>query len=334
MALNLTAIVCNYNYGTLLPRALNALLQSQRPPDEIIVVDDGSTDDSRGVITEFAARESTIRVIWHEQNRGWHAGTAGALAIATGDWIYSGAADDYVLPGFFAKAMALAEAHPHLGIVQGQVVSVDPAGRELCVDGLEMFTEPVVLTPARYLHEVLDVIPPTHSLASGTLFRRDALNAVGGMRVELGSFSDTFAIRTLGLREGAAYLPERAAVWLVAANTMSQTTRSHPERAWRIAERAAALMRSAAFREIFPADHVDRWQRSFQRAVVREQLKTAIDGYQAVQACSREQSAHCGPVTRLFVGLLRRLMTAAYLLQFRLLERSLAARIRQQARDP
>ena len=52
----LSAVVPNYNHGALLPRALGALLAQGRPPDEIVVVDDGSTDDSLNIPAGFAAR--------------------------------------------------------------------------------------------------------------------------------------------------------------------------------------------------------------------------------------------------------------------------------------
>jgi cupin fold WbuC family metalloprotein len=46
----LTAIICNYNHGHFVSRAIEAMLNQSRPVDEFIIVDDGSTDDSVSII--------------------------------------------------------------------------------------------------------------------------------------------------------------------------------------------------------------------------------------------------------------------------------------------
>jgi glycosyltransferase involved in cell wall biosynthesis len=48
-----SAIIPNYNHGHLLPKAVAALQAQCVRPSEIIIVDDGSTDDSRAVITQL-----------------------------------------------------------------------------------------------------------------------------------------------------------------------------------------------------------------------------------------------------------------------------------------
>ena len=66
----LSVVLPNYNHGDVIARALEALLHQERRPDEIVVVDDASTDDSRDVIARFAARSASIRVLVNEQNQG------------------------------------------------------------------------------------------------------------------------------------------------------------------------------------------------------------------------------------------------------------------------
>ena len=46
-------------------------------------------------------------------------------------------------------------------------------------------------------------------------------------------------------------------------------------------------MRSDAFRDLFPADYVDRWAKGFQQSIAHEQLNQAIEGNQAFQTCRR-----------------------------------------------
>ena len=57
----LSVVMPNYNHAKFLPRALDSLLGQTRPPDEILVLDDGSTDDSRAILERVAGREPLIR---------------------------------------------------------------------------------------------------------------------------------------------------------------------------------------------------------------------------------------------------------------------------------
>ncbi|HZV78570.1 MAG TPA: glycosyltransferase family A protein, partial [Candidatus Binatus sp.] len=66
----LSVILPNYNHGALLPRSLGALIQQSLPPHEILVIDDGSTDNSVAVIEAYGRRSDRIRLIRHMANRG------------------------------------------------------------------------------------------------------------------------------------------------------------------------------------------------------------------------------------------------------------------------
>jgi hypothetical protein len=256
----LSAVVCNYNHGKYLRRALDAMTAQTRPPDELIVVDDGSTDESDAVLREFVAGHPETVVIRNEGNQGFHAAFARGLAAASGTHVYSGAADDRVMPEFFARAMEWAARYPHAGLICGRVLAVDPEGRRLSVDDIEMWPEARYVPPAAFLSEYLEVAPPTHSVGAAFLFRTDALRAVGGFRAELGAWSDTFASRALGLEHGACWLAQDCTLWTILPGSMAAAHQGSVERALGVVRRAAALMRSSEFRSLFPADHVDRWE--------------------------------------------------------------------------
>jgi len=66
----LSVVLPNYNHAKLIGRALEALLAQGRAADEIIVIDDGSTDDSVRVIDRFAGRAPSIRVLQNANNTG------------------------------------------------------------------------------------------------------------------------------------------------------------------------------------------------------------------------------------------------------------------------
>ena len=76
----LTAVVCTYNHGQYLRRALHAIVSQSRPPDELIVVDDGSTDHTPSVLDEFQSSHPGTIVVRSPRNVGFHAAFASVYA--------------------------------------------------------------------------------------------------------------------------------------------------------------------------------------------------------------------------------------------------------------
>src|SRR5215831_11062210 len=121
----LSVILPNYNHGLLLPRATRALLAQERPPDEIIIVDDGSSDNSRAVIEELTYASPKLRVLWNGTNRGAIPALNRGIEAASGRYVYLAAADDWIMPGFFKLALAALEGNPVCGLFCGESVLVD-----------------------------------------------------------------------------------------------------------------------------------------------------------------------------------------------------------------
>jgi glycosyltransferase involved in cell wall biosynthesis len=115
----LSVVLPNYNHAKFVGRALTALIRQKRAADEIIVIDDGSTDDSLDVIHGIAARAPAIRVLRNEKNIGVIATLQRGLESARGDYVYFAASDDWVFPDFFALALRQLEANPGVGLYCG-----------------------------------------------------------------------------------------------------------------------------------------------------------------------------------------------------------------------
>src|SRR5271170_6159645 len=121
----LSVVLPNYNHGKLIGRALRALLAQERAPDEIIVIDDGSTDDSLGVIRQFAAAAPAIKILVNPTNIGVIPTLERGLQAARGRYVYFAASDDWVLPGFFACALQRLEADPEIGLFCGEAMLLE-----------------------------------------------------------------------------------------------------------------------------------------------------------------------------------------------------------------
>jgi len=324
-----SALLCNYNHGRLVGRAIEALVAQSRPPDELIVVDDGSTDDSAAVIRSWAGRVPFLRFLQNEANLGFHASSVRALALAQGDYVYSGAADDYVLPGFFEAVVGLCERFPQAGIGCGQMVTEWPDGTRRRSDGYRRFTAPGYIPPERYLTDCLETEPPTQALSSSTIYRRQCLLEIGGWPAELGSWCDTFAIRAIGLKYGLCYVPQDVAVWCVNPGGLSQSTLVDPLKSLQIVRRAAAKMRSPVFAERFPAGYVQQWEAGTFDAIVRQQLQPAIDGHQEVQRLCSEAAQIASPWRRCMIETSRHALKVAYRMSFFVLKGMVARSLRR-----
>ncbi|MCG3175092.1 MAG: hypothetical protein MOGMAGMI_00014 [Candidatus Omnitrophica bacterium] len=264
----LSALIPNYNDQGRLSQAIASAVEQSRPPEEVLVIDDGSTDGSLSIIERWLKKDPRVRLVRHERNLGIGEVLRRALVEMRGDWLHFGSANDRVIPGYFERAMGCAERYPQAALVMGRIVVASSDDRFLTRVQSSRWHRELYADPARYLSEYLEVESATHSLGGATLYRADALRAVGGFRYEeLGPWCDSFAGRAMGLRHGVCYLPVDGYYWHLDAGSLSQGTRRDPRRMRAIIDRAAALMRSEEYRDLFPADHVTRWERGFRRFV-------------------------------------------------------------------
>jgi cellulose synthase/poly-beta-1,6-N-acetylglucosamine synthase-like glycosyltransferase len=112
-------VVPCYNYGRFLPDSVGSALAQHEVEPEVIVVDDASTDDSAEVAGRYAAQDPRVRLIRHAKNTGHVVAFNDGLAEATGEFIVRLDADDLLTPGALARAVALFDNHPGVGLVYG-----------------------------------------------------------------------------------------------------------------------------------------------------------------------------------------------------------------------
>ncbi|MEX2287274.1 MAG: glycosyltransferase family 2 protein [Planctomycetaceae bacterium] len=264
----LSVVMANYNHAHYLPGAIEAVLGQTRPADEFLILDDASTDSSIEIIASYAARHPVIRFLRNPANLGVVGAHRRLFEESTGDYVCTIAADDRHLPRYYERGMELAERHPQAGIIFGKVGIIDEADRELAVLGVRRWQNSGYFTPEQFRREYLEVEAPSHSLSAATIFRRDAFAEVGWYPPDLGSWSDTFALRAIGLKHGACYINETVTRWRRSTASFSGKSRANPRHTLDLVARAARLMRSGEFRDRFPEEHVHRWERDYRRLVM------------------------------------------------------------------
>jgi len=257
----LSVVMPNFNHAHLLPRAIRALLAQERPADEIVIVDDGSTDNSRSVIEEIAVNAPSIRILHNDTNRGAIPTLKRGLDATSGRYVYLAAADDWVMPGFFKLAVDALEANPQLGLFCAEAVLVDghtkyavavrpavrPAHHARAIDPVE----------ARRLLRRID----NWILTGSSIFRRDCVIWSGGLDERLGSFADGFLARRIALIHGFYFAPRVVAAWAVFSDSYSRKTALDSDQARHFLDVVPArLSADAVFPKWYPRVFENRWR--------------------------------------------------------------------------
>lgn len=253
----LTAVVPNYNHAKFLPRCLESIVGQSRPPDEILVLDDCSTDDSMEVLESLSARYPIIKVRRNERNQGVLRNLNKLLAEATGEYFISIGADDRVLPGFFQEAMTLLERHPTAGICTGLTNVVDADGGPIGVaPALATVVKSEYLNASEAKRLILRSSDGVN--ANATVFRHDALLDSGGFLPELRFYADGFIALVLLLRHGGCFIPKPCMEWRKVTSGYSLSTAADRRLVDDTIRYAAKLM-SGPYRDAFPAGYARRW---------------------------------------------------------------------------
>jgi glycosyltransferase involved in cell wall biosynthesis len=168
-----SVVVPAYNYGRYVAEALESVLTQDYPLEllSVIVVDDGSTDDTAAVVHGFAQRyPDTVRLV-RQPNSGPEATVNRGLAEADGELLALLDADDAWLPGKLRAQVQMLQADPALGLVFGDSVPVDGEGAP--------HDRPTIL------HWMRDNHPVPRRAAARILFSNEALASTILMRREL-----------------------------------------------------------------------------------------------------------------------------------------------------
>ncbi|MBR0797138.1 glycosyltransferase family 2 protein [Bradyrhizobium jicamae] len=185
-----SAIVIVYNGAEFLRDAIASIVGQTLTDWELIVVDDGSTDQSASIAEEFVAlRPDQIRLVRHEdcRNHGMSAARNLGIAQARGKYIAFLDADDEWLPNKLLDQVAVLEANPALGMVYGRTTiwyswQSPPSGED--------FHYALGVTPGRaydppiLFENLLRNVYQTPTTCNALISRRVA--------IEVGCFDDAF----------------------------------------------------------------------------------------------------------------------------------------------
>jgi len=132
----ISIVLCTYNGARFVGAQLDSFLAQTRLPDELVVCDDDSTDETLSIVEAFKQRASfPVQVVRNETRLGSTKNFEKGIALATGDLIATSDQDDVWLPEKLALSEAALDAEPARGLVftNAEVVDQDlrPVGHDM-----------------------------------------------------------------------------------------------------------------------------------------------------------------------------------------------------------
>lgn len=120
----LTVVMTSYNYRDYLPEAIESVLDQSFEDFELIIVDDGSSDGSQEIISEFADRDSRVHPVFNEMNRGISRTFNTAVQRARGEFCASISSDDRWKPDKLLVQMGILEKFPEAVVwSEGEIIN-------------------------------------------------------------------------------------------------------------------------------------------------------------------------------------------------------------------
>jgi CMP-N-acetylneuraminic acid synthetase len=169
IAAKVTVYIPTHNYGRFLKRAIDSVIDQTFIDWELIVIDDGSTDETRDVLADYRAH-SKIRLV-EQENRGLNVTNNIALRLANGEYVMRLDADDYLDENILAILASVLDRMPEVGLVYPDYYVVNERG-----DVHEIVRRKKIGAE----DQIFDL--PAHGAC--TMVRKECLVAVGGYTEE------------------------------------------------------------------------------------------------------------------------------------------------------
>src|SRR2546427_7996178 len=209
-----SVIIPNYNYGPYLPQALDSVLAQSYPHVEIVVVDDGSQDESESIIRSYGNRVRSI----NQKNQGVSAARNRGARESTGELLAFLDADDVWLPAKLERQVELILCDPEIGLVHCGIEEINSEGTSLrtFLDGMQGWVSREML---RFNRSVI--------IASGStaLVPRRTFEAVSGFDPKLSTSADWEFCYRVASRQRVGFIPEPLVKYRIHGSNMHANIR-------------------------------------------------------------------------------------------------------------
>jgi glycosyltransferase involved in cell wall biosynthesis len=224
-----SVVIPAYNAEDYLSEALDSVITQTYRDIEIVVVDDGSSDRTSGILERYSRLDD--RMIVHRQpNGGVVAALNRGVALARGEFIARMDADDIALPHRLERQVGFLDDHPAVAVVGGAVILVNDKNEEfhrVAPPASDALIKAMLQDNSTMVHPAV-------------LIRRDVMRALGGYRAVVEYAEDYDLWLRIAERHELANLQEPVLRYRIHAHQASARTRHQANLAWVAANLAAA----------------------------------------------------------------------------------------------
>jgi len=176
-------VIPTYNYGRYLPKAIESVLSQEDVNLELIIVDDGSTDDTIEILASYGDQILSFR----QMNQGAQVARNLGLQKAKGEFICFLDSDDYFLPNSVRLRQQFLLRHPECDWVYSNWLISDLDG-EVAGKGADLFNH----GDLRWEGEIFSTLLKSRGGINlvGPMFRREQIVSIGGFDVSLKACQD------------------------------------------------------------------------------------------------------------------------------------------------
>ena len=186
-----------YNRAELLPAAIRSVLQQTYTSWELIIVDDGSTDKTKNILSSFLS-ENHSKIIYINKNNGGCASARNAgINIAQGKYIALLDSDDLYMPAKLEFQTKLLEDNPSAGFVYSDAFEFNPLTRKIWLSR--------VANHMGYGDFAINHFMTNHARSGALLYRKYVLDQVGGFREDFCYNEDSHFLQEIALRSEGCY---------------------------------------------------------------------------------------------------------------------------------
>lgn len=229
-----SVVIPAYNAAWCVRTAIDSVLAQDWRDFELIVVDDGSTDDTAAVLASYGER---LRVV-AQPNGGLSSARNAGIHAATGELVAFLDADDAWLPAKLARQVELMRSRPALGFSSCAARVVDPDGRLLNVWSCAGWEGP-------FLVHLFGANADVAGSGSAVIARRTLFDQVGGFDESLRSLEDIDMWMRLAAVADYACIEDALAVVLKRPASMSRNLQVMRDAAVRVMRKNRALLPAA-----------------------------------------------------------------------------------------
>lgn len=166
-AVTVSVAMCTYNGERFLQQQLDSLASQTRQPDEVVVCDDCSTDNTVAILDRWAESVPfSVRIIRNQSNLGCFHNFENALKNVEGDVVFLADQDDVWHSNKIEVMLNVFEKNPNVGLVFHNTNVIDAAGNDLGLDEVELRGAWRLTTYMRQLSPNLDKHPITSGCCS------------------------------------------------------------------------------------------------------------------------------------------------------------------------